>query len=65
MLNMAGTARRPKQRRQAAPRGGHMADDAAAMDFDAYEDAANQPMVCTLCSQKHETLDNNGIHADR
>ncbi|KAL0053305.1 hypothetical protein WJX82_004023 [Trebouxia sp. C0006] len=39
-----GAVRRPKQRRQAAPRGGHSADDAAAMDFDAYEDAVNQPM---------------------
>lgn len=65
MLNMVGAVRRPKQRRQAAPRGGHSADDAAAMDFDAYEDAVNQPMVRTLCSHKHKLLDNNGIHADR
>jgi len=65
VLNMAGTARRPKQRRQAAPRGGHMADDAAAMDFDAYEDAANQPMVRTLCSQIHKLLDKHAIHANR
>ncbi|KAL0018705.1 hypothetical protein WJX79_006061 [Trebouxia sp. C0005] len=39
-----GTVRRPKQRRQAAPRGGHIADDAAAMEYEAYEDAAYQPM---------------------
>ena len=65
MLNMVGAVRRPKQRRQAAPRGGHSADAAAAMDFDTYKDAANQPMVRTLCSHKHKLLDNNGIHADR
>ncbi|KAL0029936.1 hypothetical protein WJX77_008325 [Trebouxia sp. C0004] len=40
-----GTVRRPKQRRQAALRHDHIADDAAAaMDFEAYQDAANQPM---------------------
>ena len=54
---MVGTVRRPKQRRQPAPRGGHIAHDAAGMDFDAYEDAANQPMVRTLCSQKHKVVD--------
>ena len=57
MLNMVGTVRRTKQKRQPAPRGGHIADDAAGMDFDAYEDAANQPMVRTLCSQKHKLVD--------
>ena len=62
---MVGTVRRPKQRRQAAPRGGHIADDAAAMDYGAYEDAANQPMVCTLSSQEHKVADNNSIHTDR
>ncbi len=56
VLNMAGIVRRPKQRRQAAPRGGHMADDVAAMDFDAYEEAGNQPMVRTLCSQNINLL---------
>ncbi len=65
MLSMVGTVRRPKHRRQAAPRGGHIADDAAGMDFDAYEDAANQPMVCSLSSQEHILLDKNGIHANR
>ncbi len=57
VLNVVGTVRRPKQRRQPAPRGGHIADDAAAMDYRAYEDAANQPMVRTLCSQKHKVVD--------
>ena len=64
MLNMVGTVRRPKQRRQAALRGGHMADDAAAMDYGGYEDATNQPMVCTLSSHEPNILHNNGIHAN-
>lgn len=65
LMNMVGTVRRPKQRRQAAPRGGHIADDAAAMEYEAYEDAAYQPMVCTLCSLEHKLLNNNGIYAVR
>ncbi len=42
-----------------------MADDTAGMDFDAYEDAANQPMVCSLSTQQHKLLDKHGVHADR